>query len=166
MDNAKFWAIIDSANAASGGDMDRKCSLLEKALTPLGTEEIGSFIDHFDACMDAAYTWGLWGAAYVIHGGCSDDSFMDFRSTLISHGRMVFEAALKDPESLADVGLDPEDAVYEGYGYIAPSLYQKRSGTPRTRSGAHPKEPSGVEWNEEDLPTLFPRLSKRYDAAT
>ena len=146
--------------------MDRKCSVLESALAPLSNEEVGSFVDHFTSCMDAAYTWELWGAAYIIHGGCSDDSFMDFRSSLISLGRKVFEAAVSDPGSLADLGLDPDQAVYEGYGYVASSLYKKRSGAARARRGAHPKTPTGVEWNEEDLPRLLPRLWTRYSAAS
>ena len=67
--------------------------------------------------MDSAYCWSLWGAAYVINGGCSDDPFVDFRASLISRGRQVFERALSDPDSLADEDFDGSDWFNEGYQY-------------------------------------------------
>jgi hypothetical protein len=33
--------------------------------------------------MDRGYSWELRGAAYVINDGCGDDTFNDFRSSLI-----------------------------------------------------------------------------------
>src|ERR1041385_2471487 len=112
----KFWKIVDRVNAASEGDMDEKCGLLKGELEKLSAGEVASFQSHFDDAMDRAYTWPLWAAAYIMNGGCSDDSFMDFRATLISMGQKTFEKVLADPESLADIG--PEDGdefIYEGY---------------------------------------------------
>ena len=43
-----------------------------------------------------------------MNGGGSDDGFEYFQGWLIAHGRSVFEAALLDPDSLADIV--PEDA--------------------------------------------------------
>lgn len=34
----------------------------------------------------ALYRRDLWAAAYIIGGGCSDDSFIDFRAGLIAQG--------------------------------------------------------------------------------
>jgi hypothetical protein len=48
--------------------------------------------------MNRAYPWDLWGAAFVINGGCSDDGCERFRARLIMQGRDVFERALDDPE--------------------------------------------------------------------
>jgi Protein of unknown function (DUF4240) len=45
----------------------------------------------------------LWGAAFILNGGCSDDGFNDFRGWLIAQGRTVYEAALENPDSLADI---------------------------------------------------------------
>lgn len=63
MDKQDFWTIIDAVHAESGGDLDRKCTLLEMRLHSLADDEIIDFIDHFDAADAAAYTWPLWGAA-------------------------------------------------------------------------------------------------------
>ena len=68
MNTAQFWQIIDSVHAKSSGDMDRKCELLKEELSRLERNELCDFIDHFDSADAAAYTWPLWGAAYVMHG--------------------------------------------------------------------------------------------------
>ncbi|WP_449342020.1 DUF4240 domain-containing protein [Streptomyces aurantiogriseus] len=38
---------------------------------------------------DRAYTWDLWGAAWVLLDGASDDAFDFFRCWLIGQGREV-----------------------------------------------------------------------------
>jgi hypothetical protein len=102
MDEENFWAIVQSANDISGGSMDRKCDVLRQQISALSKDAALEFGRLFDAMMDKAYHWPLWGAAYAIHGGCGDDSFMDFRASLISRGRQAFERALSDPDTLAD----------------------------------------------------------------
>lgn len=54
--------------------------------------------------MAESYRWELWGAAYLINGGCSDDGFDYFRGWLLGQGRATWQAALADPDSLASVG--------------------------------------------------------------
>jgi len=163
MNLIEFWKLIEVAHASAPRSMDRKCRALKTQLEILPLAAIADFIDHFDSQMDRAYSWPLWGAAYIIGGGCSDDSFMDFRATLISFGRRPFEAALEDPESLLSLGLTSDDAFYEGFGYVASALYEEKShGAIKARKGAHPREPSGRDWDEDDLPTMFPKLWKKY----
>jgi hypothetical protein len=58
--------------------------------------------------MAESYRWDLWGAAYLINGGCSDDGFDYFRGWLLSQGRAIWQATLADPDSLAD---HPRSAV-------------------------------------------------------
>jgi hypothetical protein len=70
------------------------------------TNDANDFAILFDTMMDRAYSYKLWGAAYVIHGGCDNDTLDDFRSSLISRGRSYFERAIADPDSLADEPFD------------------------------------------------------------
>ena len=115
MTEEQFWEIVESTKAAAGGSFDEHFKKLVSRLTTLEPEQIAAFDLNFDVLSIRAYSWDLWGAAYVIHGGCSDDSFTDFRSWLISMGRDVYQRALADPESLADIELGPdgeEDAFF------------------------------------------------------
>jgi hypothetical protein len=110
--------------------------------------------------MDRAYSYNLWGAAYVIHGGCGDDTFNDFRSSLISRGRASFERALADPDSLADDDVDETTWFFEGFQYAVTAGVRAVTGSRPGRR--HPDRPSGEAWHENDLPVLFPRLSAKF----
>lgn len=163
MTSDQFWSIVERVHNAAGGNMDRKCELLGAALRKLDLDEVRSFNDHFYERFDRAYSWDLWAAAYIIGGGCSDDGFMDFRSTLISMGRETYERALTDPQSLADMDYNAGDARYEGYQYVPAEIEKEFSDGqlfPRTR--AHPDSPSGEPWDEDDLPDRFPKLARKY----
>jgi hypothetical protein len=160
----QFWNIVDKIHRASGGDMDKKCELLEAELRSLPLEEVRSFHRHFDECEDRAYIWELWAAAYIIGGGCSDDAFSDFRATLISMGRQTFERALADPQSLADMDYDAETAHYEGYQYVPSTVETDLGGGQRfPRYQARPAEPSGKSWDEDKVAELYPKLAEKYD---
>ena len=111
--------------------------------------------------MHRSYRWDLWGAAFVINGGCSDDGFEYFRGWLMLQGRDVWEAALRDPESLADVPLDG-NADCEDVLYVASEAYERVTGRSLgSHSEPHADQPAGQAWEEEDLETLYPRLWTR-----
>lgn len=160
MDEASFWKIVREVHDASGGDMDRKCDLLRQRLASLSATEAAQFADFFDVMMEQSYNWPLWGAAYVINGGCSDDTFADFRASLISRGRAAFERALADPDSLADEPFDEEAWFYEGYQYAVTDGVEAAGGQRPQRQT--PSASSGTEWQEDQLDVLFPKLSGKF----
>src|SRR5688572_27091927 len=102
MTDDRFWALIGRTTAQQA-DPDRQVEALRKELGALTPAEIAAFEAAFQRAQQRAYSWDLWGAAYLINGGASDDGFEYFRRWLISRGRAVFEAALADPEQLADM---------------------------------------------------------------
>lgn len=161
-----FWNLIEKIHRDSRGDMEKKCTLLEAELRRLPLEEVVSFGAHFDARHDEAYSWELWAAAYIINGGCSDDSFSDFRSTLISMGRHTYEGALADPESLAAIDYDDEEACFEGFQYVTNTvLTDIGKGRTFPRAQPVPAEPSGTEWDEDQVAELYPKLAEKYGFA-
>ncbi len=162
MDETKFWEVVEAAHDQSGGDMNRKCSVIKAAITNLPKDDAVAFSHIFDEMMDKAYSWPLWGAAYVINGGCSDDSFSDFRASLISRGRRCFEDALSNPDSLAEEAFDDDAWYFEGYDYAVTDGVEAAAGTRPARSRPYPKAPSGGEWSEEQVYELFPKLSAKF----
>lgn len=161
MDEGRFWAIVDGIHAKSPDDMEVKSEALKEALSRLPPKDALRFSEIFDATMNRAYTWPLWGAAYVINGGCGDDTFMDFRSALISRGRAAFEKALVDPDSLADEDLDEEQFFYEGYQYAVTEGVEQAAGRVVMKTPT-PGEPSGEAWDEATVGERFPRLRAKY----
>jgi hypothetical protein len=155
----QFWALIEP-----GKDDEEPRESLRFHLEALALGELESFQRHFDQFFEAAYRWRLWGAAYLIEGGCSDDGFIDFRYALISKGRAVYERALTDPDSLVEVDIVSDEL----FGCVAERVYQARTGQslPR-RNGTGPREPSGEPWDFEDPDQnrqRLPRIVEKFSA--
>jgi hypothetical protein len=162
MDDDRFWAFIGAARDAAGDDVEDRVSGLEQVLLNHHPEEVAEFRQKYDEMLARAYRWDLWGAAFVMIGGCSDDGFRYFRDWLISEGEATFEAALADPESLADVAQDDEFEL-ESFGYVAGEVYEQMTDSPLPASKSlEPAEPVGRAWEEDDLPGLFPRLARKF----
>jgi len=166
MTETEFWSLFATAqrHAGDAGTYENDGpEILQGLLEQLPPNEIESFDAIFNRKYFAAYRWDLWGAAYVIGGGCSDDGFMDFRSELISRGQEIYNAALRDPESLVDV--EPSVQGLEGWQYVAGRAYRTKTGRNLPDNGERQaEEPVGRQWEEEELTSLFPRLSAKFDA--
>ena len=164
----EFWSIVGQAHAGAPSNMEEKCRLLAAELRRWPCEEIVSFGNHFSDLFFRAYSWELWAVAYMIKkGGCSDDSFMDFRATLISLGREAYEAGLRDADSLAQFDIDPAWATYEGYQYVASRVYEAKCGANlyaqrKAQGTRHPQKPTGRDWQDWDLHERYPRVAAKY----
>jgi len=159
MNKDSFWALVQKVHDEADGSMERKCVLLHQQLAAFPSAELEDFIACFDEADAAAYTWSLWGAAYILHGGCSEDDFADFRATLISMGRAVYAAALDDPETLARVRFDEGGPCFEGYAYVLQEVAEQSLGKVPHRRTSFPDEPAGEPWNEEEVRHLYPALA-------
>jgi Protein of unknown function (DUF4240) len=72
-------------------------------------------------------------AAYLIGGGCSDDSFTDFRAGLIAAGRGWYEKVMSSPDSLAGhpavIGETGHTLFYEDVNYAALHAFERITGS-------------------------------------
>jgi hypothetical protein len=161
MDEDAFWAIIQRCNDASSGDMDQKCRLIKAEIARMPEGDAISFSHLFDKMMDRAYSWPLWGAAYVINGGCGDDTFDDFRASLISRGRDAFEHAVSDPDSLAGEEIEVSSFFFEGFQYAIMQGVKANIGRAPGRLSPFLATPTGSEWSEETVRDLYPRLARK-----
>src|SRR6266567_3947036 len=124
MEWKQFWKILETAYRPDGPD---HFEALKAELEQLKWFEVVEFQVRFDEAMAAANLIDMWGAAYLVNGGCSDDGFHDFRAWLVGRGRHSYEAALKKPDSLADV-LDGEPVSGFGLDVAAARVYEKTTG--------------------------------------
>ncbi|MEU6592940.1 DUF4240 domain-containing protein [Streptomyces sp. NPDC046881] len=170
MDETEFWELIDSTREAAEGDPEEQVDLLLDRLLQLDPELVLDFARHFEARYNRAYRWDLWGAAWLLLDGCSDDAFDFFRCWLIGQGREVFEGALHDPDALAGL-LDEFDEEIDGdgeeLGYVADEAYEQLTGTvaPDLGIAPAPAEPQGTPLdleNDRVLAERFPRLWERF----
>ncbi|MFF7485040.1 DUF4240 domain-containing protein [Streptomyces luteogriseus] len=170
MDETEFWELVDDAREASEGDPEEQADLLVDRLAQLDPDSVLDFARHFESRYNRAYRWDLWGAAWVLLDGASDDAFDFFRCWLIGQGREVFEGAVHDPDALADL-LDDFDEEIDGdgeeLGYAADEAYEQLTGAvaPDLEIAPAPPEPEGTPLdfeNEGLLAERYPRLWERF----
>lgn len=163
MDAAAFWQLIEESRENAGGDLGEQAAHLTDLLSELPPDEILAFDRMFRQLLNDAYRWDLWGAAYIINGGCSDDSFEYFRCWLISQGQRFYDESLADPESLAGRAEEGGHEEAESLLYAAADAYEVETGKKLTDLHiVPPSEPAGEPWEEDDLPKRFPKLSAAY----
>jgi hypothetical protein len=165
MTEAQFWQIIEKSRRVAANDFDAQAANLRAKLMTLAPKEVVSFQEHFDRKICDAYRWDLWGAAYLINGGCGDDGFEYFRRWLISRGKATYEAAIKSPDTLAQVEVE-EGADFEEFGYVAAEVYEELTGDDLPPGDSkQPEEPGGDDWDFDDdneAQERLPKLWKRY----
>lgn len=156
MDVDRFWEIVDRASA-SGDPAESLRELLES----LSAREVAAFHRHFFAMLRKAYRHDLWGAAYLLLGGCSDDAFRDFRADLIGKGRVVFESVLRDPDSLADHSDVEGDETLPS---VANDVYAEKAGKELPSARGERGQPIGKRWDfadDQQMRRRYPRLFRR-----
>ncbi|MGO3485109.1 MAG: DUF4240 domain-containing protein [Cellulosimicrobium funkei] len=186
MDRETFWGIVATARARAGAGADDRGAeddplpgaLTDLLVERLAADEMLAFVDVAGDVANDAYAWPVWGAAYLVEGGCSDDGFMDFRDGLVLAGRAVFERTLADPDTLADhpvvaamadggspwfgfESLDSlvRDAWSRATGEDDEAYYAARERTSSVRARS---EPAGEPWDfddEEENARRLPRLT-------
>ena len=155
----RFWATLDSARAGAVG-CEAISRRLEQRLRVMPTTDLEHFAQDWSDWWGRSYNWDLWGAAYLINGGASDDGFDYFRGWLLSEGSERWAKVSRNIESAFD-DIQP-GAVLECEDIIVtlPNVYEERFGREAADPGNH--EPTGKVWTEESLPNRFPRLARRF----
>jgi hypothetical protein len=169
VDPKRFWDIIAAACQGDGGDADWDEGLRQE-LAKLPADEILAFAQRYEACVNRAYRTDLWGAAYLINGGCSDDGFHYFRCWLVGMGKKVYETALANPDSLAGV-VKPGEFYHISLSMGMREPWQARTGKSEgdyyaaldqlPPLDAEPAE-EGEDWDfddNEEMRERFPRLA-------
>jgi hypothetical protein len=180
MDRGQFWTLIEAAGAATGGDCRAMTAHLIAALRQRSVSDVLDW-DHIHSWLMAeSYRLELWGAAYLINGGCSDDGFDYFRGWLLGQGQATWQAALADPDSLAShpqvrartpQQVPFDDLWCEDIWGVADRAYQALTGQELTVEvvDMHPWPPElleedwdpGEDWDFDDAAEMrqrYPRL--------
>ncbi len=166
MEEEQFWKIIQTVKNNSLGDYEMYYEELAKQLYTLLPDDIILFANSFRFFRGQANTWELWGAIYIIQGGCGDDSFNDFREWVIGQGKEFYFKTIKDPETLAELDKEfiEETSEFEGFGHIPSSVFKEITGQEMPYPFQENQITSGKEWDEagDDLKNYFPKIYSKY----
>lgn len=176
MEQKEFWSLIEGSR-----EYENQAEWLTEELVQRGLEQVVDFEFLFQSFMNASYTSRLWGAAYVVMGGCSDDAFDYFRGWLIGQREEVFHKVITNPEFLAEYinedNLDdegfPQNEELLAVGYEAYHL--TKTGDTEWDDDVYDQllqalEQKGLEttpdieidWEEDDLEEMFPLLWEKF----
>jgi hypothetical protein len=170
----EFWEHIHKSKRK---DPHAHAERLTTRLAKLKPDEVIDFDHWWHLMMGEAYNWNLWGAAYLLNGGCSDDGFEYFRDWLILQGRDTFQAAVSNPDSLAALKLKMDEASCECYP--ASDAWFAATGTARDDAGyrawgaatrakypkgeAYPELGEGWDFDDPDeMKKRYPELFKQH----
>jgi hypothetical protein len=163
-----FWQLIDHARTG-GGEPDAIAARAVALLAARDPEEIVGYAHHQQRVLAASYRVDLWGAAYLINGGASDDGFEYFRGWLMTQGRAVFAGAVADPDSLADLpqvraaSLSGEEFECEDMLAVPWDAYRRAAATDLPAERAAVPEPDLNDFwdfdDEEEARRRLPRLA-------
>lgn len=168
MSTDAFWALVDRARseASNAADVGEVAARFADVLAEQDPAFIANVAHELRTAMAAGYGWPLWGAAYLIRGGCSDDGFDYFLAWLVGQGRETFQAAFADPDSLADL----PDEVLEDSGddeemLNAPWVAYRRAADADLPLQPVPRPDLGEGWDFDDpaeMSARYPRLWERF----
>lgn len=164
MTEPEFWDLIDRHVRLVDGAV--RCEKLVDHLAKRDPRDIARFGRWFDAFHAGAYRFDLWGAAYAMCGGCSDDGFAYFRAWLIAHGERVYRRVLAQPDLLVEIADDSCDG--EALMYVANEAFERATGGgERPRESFEHDETLGPDFDfddEEEMARRYPRLLAWADA--
>src|SRR5262245_21993141 len=81
-----WWDLVSSARMAvcDPDDGTAVAAALTALLSALEPDDVTEYAQPLWTALASSYMTDLWGAAYLINGGCSDDGFDYFRGWLMS----------------------------------------------------------------------------------
>lgn len=175
LEKKEFWRLIEKSREVDQAEW------LTEELAQKGLEEVLDFEFLFQELMNASYQSRLWGAAFVLMGGCSDDAFDYFRGWLIGQGEEIYNKVMKDPEFLAEYinedNLDDEDfpqneellsVGVDAYTLLKTGDIEWDDDTHNEllealdKKGLQSVTDIEFDWEEDDLEKLFPVLWARF----
>lgn len=173
----EFWELLHRAKT-KGEDQEEQIEWLTSHLAKRTVHEIVAFDTHMHRLLKDSYTSRLWAAAYIIMGGCSDDTFDYFRGWLLYQGKETYEACIEDPERLIPVleNLSEYDVpeIEELTLYFGQEVYMEKTGDEDDTyftlyhvltNEEFEEVDIELDWNEDDeegLKKMFPKLWEMY----
>lgn len=128
MTETLFWELNSRARSSSVGETVLRLEDLLVAYTP---KAIRDGAKRVQARLSEAYREEVWALAFLVHDGCSDDAFEDFRNWMILAGEHTYHGIITDPDAFDPAHLEGADIGAAGSLMSAfENAYIARSGKP------------------------------------
>jgi len=167
MDSEEFWRAVEDARSRARSDKEF-CAHMKCMLKRLNEEGIRQYYKTYSDIEANAHSFRLWGAAYIINNGCSDDDIFGFIAWLISQGRQTFDRVVADPDVLAEYTFPKSGTFLEKFELLAIQMYERKIGEmppPDEKNGKKQEEEKWWDFDDVDeMKARYPKLFERYRA--
>ena len=155
MTPAAFWRLVNQAASRLNPE-----HTLRKALRRLTAEQVAGYQRQFQAHLEKAYCWDLWGASSLRNEDPAQELFVFFLYDLIAHGKLAYARALANADSIVKTTVFQN----EEFGTIAHEIYDEKTRKPLPNAWPpRGKKPAGKRWRFDDPTASFERLPKLYE---
>jgi hypothetical protein len=127
MTEAIFWSLIEQSRAESKTRPKQIFQILQEKLTRFSSDEILRFDHILHEILRFGYRSNMLAAATIINVTSDLDELNEFESFIIMQGKEVWDNALKNPDSLADMEVEDEAKCSELLE-IPEKAYEQASG--------------------------------------
>jgi hypothetical protein len=160
VNKTQFWALIEASRNEDRACTEEQIEWLCTQLETFEPDQILAFEKVYLGFFAKAYSYHLWDAAYLLFGGCSDDTFMDFRAGLIAQGQQLYTAILDQPDDLVSLFEDAEETILIGSDiqYLAQKIYETKTGLDMSLMLELPDNAAGEHLEESELELRYPKL--------
>ncbi|MEL6829209.1 MAG: DUF4240 domain-containing protein [Pseudomonadota bacterium] len=152
MTESLFWDVVETTD-----DIDPIEAMIAR-LSDFKSTAIKTWYKMLWTEMDRLYRNDLWALAYVLHGGCSDDNFEEFRSGIIRMGRTWATCIPDDLPKLAEHLVRSPRIDGALLFAVADEAYERRTGNPMLTPRRKLPMLDGPDWMEETVETDFPEI--------
>jgi hypothetical protein len=164
MPELKFWKLV-AACTKKKKSLTLWQTAFEKKLSKLTLDDLVAFQLRMEDLLLKSYLDDLWCACAIVEGTAEEIAFEGFRCWIIAHGSLVFGAALKDPDSIANLlKEEAEDHYFPALKNLAPEIFRKLSGKSMSdviTLNIPPKPVLALSWSLRDadsMKAICPRL--------
>jgi len=177
MDEALFWRLIENTRRDSGGDAELQAQSIAVLLSMKSKEDVVRFgtICHTKVA-GANLPWVFVAVQWILRASGMPELSMDgwtaWRSGLVARGRGAYDAAISDPDVLADQFTDLERFLGdEALLYVAHEGYRLKTRGKELPDDAievrdvfdsSPDYPTDDELRDFDLAGRFPRIQMKF----
>lgn len=167
MTENEFWQLV-TRDKITQQESELTLQLKQK-LSNLTDDELAQFDKLMALKMRQAFTWHLWGAAYVMAKCDTDYAFAEFRCYLISLGKVWFDKIIDNPDLLAEIAAFPlkDNQIHpflDEFDLLAGQLYEDRTGheLPFIPSGKNTPQGKPFDNRPKVLKKQYPQLWARF----
>ena len=164
MDEELYWSILREAWDSSSIAAKRTQTLGEK-LRLYNTTAIRKFASLYKRSIKKLNDYRAWDFVYIMEGGCGDDSFIDFKDTIVFLGRpelidLILERPVEAAELLSTI---PNVDLKEEYGLSSVIDFACLARSGRTIEWSGQGEPRGKMLEEKEIYAQYSELSQWVD---